>query len=145
VTADGRILGMTHGGRLFEFHTGKQMIRDLGPNFLTGEYTAAMVSSPDEKYLYFAPGAHSSAPRIGTPVVQYEIATGKRKVIAFLLDEMTRRVNYYIGGTYNMQLDGKGDTLYCTFNGSRIVKGKDPKPFGQPSLVILRIPESERK
>ena len=36
--------------------------------------------SPDEKYLYYAPGAHGSGSKTGVPVVQFNIKTGERKV-----------------------------------------------------------------
>ena len=144
-TSAGTIWGMTHFGTLFVFDPAKQSIRDLGPNFLAGDYTAVMVLSPDEKYLYYAPGAHGSATEAGTPVIQYRIQTGERKVIAFLRDPFLRKANYFIAGNYNMQIDSKGSTLYCTFNGSTPGSGKKQEKFGLPSLVVIQIPESERK
>jgi glycerophosphoryl diester phosphodiesterase len=38
--------------------------------------------SPDGRYPYYLPGAHGGAFRTGTEVVQYEVATGRRKVLA---------------------------------------------------------------
>lgn len=144
-TSNGIIFGMTRAGRLFAFNPAKQMLKDLGPNFLDGDYTAVIVLSPDEKYLYYAPGAHGSAAEAGTPIIQYRIQTGERKVIAFLRDSFLRKANYFIAGNYNMQIDSKGSTLYCTFNGSKTGSGKKQEEFGLPSLVVIQIPESERK
>ncbi len=144
-TSDGRIFGMTRSGKLFEFNSVKQTIKDLGPNFLSGDYTAVMILSPDEKYLYFAPGAHGSATRAGTPIVQYQISSGIRKVIAFLRDSMIQKATYFIGGNYNMQMDSKGAILYCAFNGAKYSGKKNLNAFGLPSLVVIKIPESERK
>ncbi|MCI0606643.1 hypothetical protein L0156_26970 [bacterium] len=144
-TSGGIIFGMTRSGRLFAFDPFKQTIRDLGPNFLAGDYTAVIVLSPDEKYLYYAPGAHGSAAEVGTPVIQYRIQTGERKVIAFLRDSLMNKANYFITGNYNMRIDPKGATLYCTFNGSKNTSGKKQEEFGLPSLVVIHIPESERK
>ena len=141
----GAIFGMTHAGRLFAFDPAKQTIRDLGLNFRAGEYTAVIVLSPDEKYLYYAPGAHGSAAEAGTPVIQYRIQTGERKVIAFLRDSLMKRANYFIAGNYNMQIDSRGTTLYCTFNGSKYVSGKKQEEFGLPSLVVIQIPKGESK
>jgi len=101
--------------------------------------------SPDEKYLYFAPGAHGSATRAGTPIVQYQISSGIRKVIAFLRDSMIQKATYFIGGNYNMQMDSKGAILYCAFNGAKYSGKKNLNAFGLPSLVVIKIPESERK
>jgi hypothetical protein len=143
-TSSGIIYGMTRSGRLFAFHSAKQAIKDLGPNFLGGDYTAVMVLSPDEKYLYFAPGAHGSAVKSGTPIVQYEIKTGRRKVIAFLLQSLIKEAGYFIAGNYNMQIDAKGAVLYCTFNGSKQIPGKDSVEFGLPAVVVIHIPQSER-
>jgi hypothetical protein len=144
-TSKGLIYGMTRAGRLFVFDPGQQAIKDLGPNFLSGDYNAVMVLSPDEKYLYYAPGAHGSAAKYGTPVVQYDIVKGNRKVIAFLQQPFIKKAGYNIAGNYNMQIDPKGGTLYCTFNGSKYVAGKDPQKFGLPAVVVIKIPESERK
>ncbi len=144
-TSDGRIFGMTRAGKLFEFNPTKQAIKDLGSNFLSGDYTAVMVLSPDEKYLYFAPGAHGSATRMGTPVVQYQISNGTRKVITFLRDSMIKKAAYFIGGTYSMQIDSKGAILYCVFNGAKHTAAKNLKAFGLPSFVAIKIPEAERK
>lgn len=141
----GIIYGMTRGGRLFAFDPAKQEIKDLGPNFLTGQYNAAMVLSRDEKYIYYAPGSHGTAVKARTPVIQYSVAKGTRKVIAFLHGPFAKEVGYNIAGNYNLQIDPEGSTLYGTFNGSRIVQGKDSQDFGLPALVVIQIPESERK
>lgn len=142
-TKNGILYGMTAAGRMFAFNPKTETIKDLGPNFLQGDYTAVMELSPDEKYLYFAPGAHGSGNRTGAPVVQYNITTGQRKVLAFLRDPLRQRFNYNIGGTYNLDIDPSGQQLFFTFNGAP-VGGRRPLTFGQPSVVVVHIPESER-
>jgi len=144
-TSDGRIFGMTKAGILFELNPVKQTLKNLGPNFLSGDYTAVMVLSPDEKYIYFAPGAHGSATRVGTPVIQYQVSNGTRKVIAFLRYPVIQKANYLIGGNYNMQIDSKGAILYCVFNGAKFAGDRKQKVFGLPSFVAIAIPETERK
>src|SRR5205823_12426407 len=106
-----------------------------------GEYTAVMVLSPDEKYLYFAPGAHGGATKIGVPVVQYEIAKKQRKVIAFLSQPILRQLKWQIGGTYNVQIDAAGERLFFTFNGS---EPGARSAFGRPAMAVVHIPASER-
>lgn len=138
----GLLYGMTAAGQLFSFNPKKEKVKDLGPNFLDGDYTAVMALSPDEKYLYFAPGAHGSGNRVGTPVVQFEIATGKRKVLAFLRDPLFDRFQYKIGGTYSLQISDDGGTLYFTFNGAQ---ESERGTFGTPSVVVVHIPSSERQ
>jgi len=143
-SSDGRIFGMTREGRLFEFNPVKQTVKDLGPNFLEGDYTAVMALSPDQKYIYYAPGAHGSAARSGTPVVQYAIGSGVRKVIAFLHNPLLTK-GYYLGGSYNLQIDPRGEVLYCVFNGSHVTAAEKQNAFGLPALVVIKIPASERK
>ena len=74
----GVVFGMTGAGRMFSFDPEKREVKDLGPNFGEGDYTAVMALSPGEKYIYFVPGAHGSSGKSGTPVVQVETATGGR-------------------------------------------------------------------
>jgi hypothetical protein len=139
---DGTVYGMTAAGQLFAFDPKAESAKDLGPNFGAGDYTAVMAISPDDKYLYYAPGAHGSGTKSGSPVVQYNIATGARKVLAFLQQPLHEKLDWQIGGTYNVQIDAKGATLYCTFNGA--APGAR-SPFGRPAVVVLHIPASERR
>ncbi|MEX2215064.1 MAG: hypothetical protein WD768_13095 [Phycisphaeraceae bacterium] len=155
-TKKGLIYGMTASGQVFEFNPGAggaassgpaaaPAVRDLGPNFGTGGYTAAMAISPDDRFLYFVPGAHGSSGSVGSPVVQIEIATGKRKVLAFLSQPLKDKLGYYTGGTYNLQIDANGESLYMTFNGqSAESAAKKAIGFGLPSVMVLHIPASER-
>jgi hypothetical protein len=135
-TKDGMLYGMTAAGKLFSFDTTTETIKDLGPNFGEGDYTAVMTMSADEKYLYYAPGAHGSAVRTGTPVVRYEIATGKRVVLAFLNAAFKELYQYNIGGTYNVQIDAAGEKLFFTFNGG---EPGDKSPFGKPCVVVVHL------
>ncbi len=143
---DGLVYGLTDHGGLFSFDPETRSIRDLGPNFLDGDYTATLELSPDGRFLYFAPGSHGSGAQSGTPIVQYEIASGRRKVLAFLNQPLRNRLEYHIGGTYNLAVSPSGDRLFFTFNGAPLAAaGSKKQPtFGLPSLVVLHIPESER-
>jgi hypothetical protein len=144
-TRAGLLYGMTSAGRLFAFEPRTDKVQDLGPNFADGDYTAVMVLSPDEKYLYFAPGAHGSSGRQGTPVVQVDLASGRRKVLAFLNEPVRRKLTYNLGGTYNLQIDPRGERLFFTFNGAPYVEqGRKTETFGQPAVVVLHIPKPER-
>jgi hypothetical protein len=143
--ADGRIFGITKAGRMFEFDPSQQKVKDLGPNFLTGDYTAVLSLSTDGKYIYFAPGAHGSATKVGTPVIQHDVRSGKRKVLAFLNEPMIQKAGYNAAGNYNLLLDPKGTTLYATFNGAMVQQGKKRQStFGLPSVVVFKIPDKER-
>jgi hypothetical protein len=75
--------------RLFAFDPATEAIADLGPTSPPAT-TRRHGPEPRRSILYFAPGAHGSGVRSGSPVVQYEVATGRRKVIAFLNDRSAR-------------------------------------------------------
>ncbi len=142
---NGRLFGMTKDGALFAFDPKTDMVTELGANFLKGEYVAVMALSPDEKYLYYAPGAHGQSARYGTPVVQYDLAKRERKVLAFLNAPLRDRLRWNVGGTYNLKCSADGSRLYIAFNGAPL----DPNAgreltFGQPGLIVLNIPASER-
>ncbi|MFW6060037.1 MAG: hypothetical protein ACODAQ_07630, partial [Phycisphaeraceae bacterium] len=161
--SDGWIYATTYGGehgrngQLIRFHPGQQKLEMLGPDFLRigrngepapGNYTTVTILSPDERFVYYLPGAHGGAVRIGTPVVQYEIATGTRKVLAFLRPVMEREAEYVPGGTYGAKLSADGSTLYVNLNGHAIEENRlermKPNGFGLTAFVAIHIPPSER-
>lgn len=147
---DGWIYGVSmRPGRLFRYAPKQDKLEILGPDFLSGDYTTVCVFSPDERFLYYLPGAHSSAMRIGTPVVQYDIAKGQRKVLAFLREALETGCDYVPAGTYGVKLSADGSVLYVNFNGHagnsiRPAKMK-PNGFGLTAFAVIHIPASERQ
>lgn len=108
-----------------------------------------MELSPDERFLYYLPGGHGGGRFIGTPVVQYEIATGRRKVLAFLGPAFAKACEYTPAGTYGLGLSTDGGTLYVNLNGSPSDRFLPPGKtngggFGLTSFAVIEIPESER-
>jgi hypothetical protein len=146
---DGHIYGTTHGsGHLFRYKVADDKLDDLGPVWLTGDYVTVVELSPDERFLYYLPGAHGGAFKSGTPVVQYEIATGKRKVLAFLAPAFEKEYDYVPAGTYGLKVSADGTTLYVNFNGhagdkTRPAKMK-PNGFGLCGFAAVHIPATER-
>jgi hypothetical protein len=145
----GFIYGTTmNPGRLFRYAPAQDKLEMLGPEFLTGDYTAVTVLSPDEKFVYYLPGSHGGAAKIGTPVVQYEIATGQRKVLAFLRDPIAIQTGYVPAGTYGVAISADGATLYVNFNGTpanaALMPWKHAKNFGLTAFAAIHIPASER-
>ncbi len=145
----GWIYGTTMApGRLFRFRPSENKVELLGPDFLMGEYTTVTVLSPDERFVYYMPGSHGGAFKIGTPVVQYEIATGKRKVLAFLQPVIEKTCAYVPSGTYGVKLSADGSTLYVNFNGHarNDVRPKEMNEigFGLTAFAAIHIPASER-
>lgn len=143
MSSRGIIYGATNVGRAFAFNTKTQTIEDLGPTVAGGQYTAVLVLSPDEKYVYYAPGSHGQAAGFGTPVVQYDIAARRHKVIAFLNAACRQQFNYNIAGTYATQISRDGATLYFCFNGAPVSDGKRDT-FGKPCVAAVHIPAEER-
>ncbi|MBW3599196.1 MAG: hypothetical protein KY475_18235 [Planctomycetes bacterium] len=146
---DGFIYGATHKtNQLFRYSPKRDELELLGPNWLTGQYTTVMILSSDERFLYYLPGAHGGAFRHGTPIVQYELATGRRKVIAFLAETIERRYGYVPAGTYGVKLSADGDTLYVNFNGHAADDARPshmrPNGFGLCAFAAIHIPPSER-
>ena len=145
----GMIYGSTHKtNELFGYDVKNDELKLLGPNWLTGQYTTVMELSPDERFLYYLPGAHGRAWEHGTPVVQYEIATGQRKVIAFLAETFERQHRYVPGGTYGIKVSPDGGTLFVNFNGHAAeelrTSAMRPIGFGLCSFAAIHIPGSER-
>src|SRR5262249_3860201 len=87
----GQLFGTTHQtGQLWRHTPARDDLSLLGPAWLTGDYITVAELSPDERFLYYLPGAHGQATRSGTPVIQYDIANNRRKVIAFLAPAFER-------------------------------------------------------
>lgn len=148
-TKEGVIFGTTHRtNQLFQFDTQTKELKLLGPTWGTGQYTTVTVLSPDERFLYYLPGSHGQAFKYGTPVVQYEIATGTRKVLAFLAPAFEKHFQYVPGGSYGVKLSQDGGTLYVNFNGhaADALRPSHMKPigFGLCSFAAIHIPLSER-
>jgi hypothetical protein len=151
-TAQGHIFVISHGSGstpaiVHRFHAGSEQIETLGDAEIGRErYITSVAADPTGRYLYYVPGAHGSAHRDGTPVVQFDTRNGRRKVIAFLRDFYYQTYGYTPMGTYGVALDDKGERLFITFSGNR--GGPDARgrlTFDTCALMVVHIPESERR
>jgi len=152
-TKEGWFMGVTvanqagTGGQLFKFYPDEDRIEDLGLCW-PGKYryTTSLAMSPDEKYVYYVPAAHGKGYHEGASVVQYNVKTGKRKVLAFLFPYFYEKYGYIVGGTFSVKIDEDGEKLFVLFNGAfdeYNPEGGDI--FGDPSVMVINIPESERE
>jgi len=148
-SGDGHVYGVlqtTH--QLFRYAPARDELKLLGANWLEGEYTAVCELSPDGRFLYYLPGSHGRAWTSGTPVIQYDPATGRRKVLAFLAPAFERAHDYVPAGTYGMKVSADGATLYVNFNGHAAdrIRPAPMKPIGSglPAFAAIHIPASER-
>ena len=148
-TKAGWIYGVTmRPGRLFRYSPQRDQLELLGADFLAGDYTTVCVLAPDERFLYYLPGSHGSALKIGTPVVQYNLATGQRKVLAFLRETLETEYDYVPAGTYGVKLSADGSTLYVNLNGHAAdpIRPKEMRAigFGLTAFAAIHIPAAER-
>ena len=152
---NGWIYGTTHrarnsaqSGQLFRYHPGMNQLAMLGPAWMREDYVTVTALSPDERYVYYLPGAHGGAFRNGTPVIQYDIANNRRKVLAFLAPVFEREHAYLPAGTYGMKVSADGSTIFVNFNGHAADRIRPdnmrPNGFGLTSFAAIHIPRSER-
>ncbi len=105
------------------------------------EYIASIEVDPSGRYLYYVPGAHGGAVGDGTPVVQFDLRTGKRKVLAFLHDLFWDKYGYALDGSFGSALDERGERLFISWDGFR--RGQ-PRGTESAAITVLHIPEEER-
>ena len=89
--------------------------------------------------LYYVPGAHGGGAKDGSPVVQYDLKTRTRKVLAFLHPFYESKYGFIPKGTYSTEISEEGDKLFITWNTSRGVRAWDCC-----GLTVVHIPKSER-
>ena len=75
-------------------------------------------------------------------VVQYDIKTNKRKVVAFLSKFYKEKYGYSPDGTFSTAVSPDGSIVYVTWNGSR---APDAKDWDTVAMTAIHIPKSERK
>ncbi|MGC3968159.1 MAG: hypothetical protein QM775_12555 [Pirellulales bacterium] len=118
-----------------------EQVETIGPVLAgTQSYIASLDADPTGRYLYYVPGAHGGAERDGSPVVQFDVKTRTRKVIAFLHPYFHETHGATLKGTYSTAVDRSGDKLYITWNVSRGSRGWD-----SCGLTVVHIPAGERQ
>lgn len=125
---------------LYAFDPKTEAVQELGTAGVgTQSYITTLDADPTGRYLYYMPGAHGGSERDGTPIVQFDVKTRQKKVIAFLHPFYRDRYGCTPVGTYSAALDPKGDRLYVTWNVSR-----GGRAWDCTALTVIHIPESER-
>lgn len=126
---------------LWSFDTKTETVEQLGNGAIgTQAYIATMDADPTGRYIYYVPGAHGGSEEDGSAVIQFDVQTKRKKVIAFLNKTFEKKYGVTLKGTYSTALDAKGETLFITWNASR-----DTKPWDCNALTVVHIPASERK
>ena len=142
--SDGAFWCLSHNGVLFRFFPDEDRTEYSGLNWgKEGYYTTNMCFSPKKRYIYYIPGVNVRALAYGTPVVQYDTETKKKKVIAFLNDFYFEKYGYCVCGPYGLELDRNGESLFF-FSGGSFTDNKSKPVYRRPSMFHIHIPESER-
>ena len=145
---DGLFWCITYGGQLFTFDPEKEEVVDRGVIWPHGQrYTCAMERSPGGRYVYYVPCSPRFYYTDASPIIQYDTQTGTRKVLAFMFPYYRDKYGFTASQAFSVKLDDEGGKLFVTWNGGFIeheVEGKDDT-FGQCAVMVLHIPEGERK
>ena len=129
------------GAAIFAFNTKTETAEEIGPaSVASNEYITSIDADPTGRYLYYVPGAHGGAHRDGTPIVQFDVKTRQRKVIAFLHPFYKDKYGSALVGTFSTAVDPRGDKLYVTWNVDRL----DSRVWDCCAMTVIHIPESER-
>ena len=137
--ADGWYYWATLSGAFFRFkpdwEKGPQ-IEVLGTTWDKGRDTLQMAIDPTRRYVYYQPKGDNS------PLVQYDVKTGKKKAIGFLQDYYFNKYGYSLGSqVYGMEISKDGSFVVIVDNGTF---GGAGSSFGHPALTVVSIPPEER-
>ena len=135
-------------GSLFKFFPDEDKTEFVDINWgEKGYYTPNMCLSPGGRYLYYLPGATMTV-AYGTPVVQYDTITKKKKVLAFVYHYYLDKYGYGPVRPFGIELDEKGESLLFFVNGG-FKPDNSQSWFGiqvrHSAFLHLHIPESERR
>ncbi|QDU97194.1 hypothetical protein [Lignipirellula cremea] len=146
-SSDGMVYGAalgqgTNDCQIWSFNTKTETPKNLGEGAVgVNAYIAAVALDPStNRYLYYVPGAHGGGERDNSAVVQFDLKTGKKKVIAFLHPFYEEKYGFICKGTYSTDVSDDGSQLFITYNVSRGTRAWDCC-----GLVVVHIPESERQ
>jgi hypothetical protein len=132
-------------GTFFRFYPAEDKTELVGLNWgHSGKYTTNISMSPKGRYLYYLPGADRRAYQYGTPVVQYDTKANRKKVIAFIYDHYLDKYGYAALGTYGLELDEKGESLFFFMDGRFTTRENNQTGARRPSMFSVHIPASER-
>ncbi|MDP6633738.1 MAG: hypothetical protein QGG42_02475 [Phycisphaerae bacterium] len=131
---------------IYRFNTRTEKVDKLGPAAVGKmTYITTIDADPAGRYLYYVPGAHGGTHLDGGAVVQFDVKTRKKKVIAYLHPFLKDKYGYTPIGTFSTAVSAKGDKLYITWHGSLAAEIGRKLSWDACALTVVRIPASERK
>ena len=152
-TPDGYIYAVAtrRDGRIYRFDVKTEEVVEIGnaalvgPGYTTKAYVTTLDVDKTGTFLYYCAGnAHGNSDLGGSPVVQFNVKTGVKKVIAFLHPYFDRHQFFAPEGTFGSSLSPKGDVLYITWNGRRSDIEQPRRATWYCAMTAIHIPESER-
>lgn len=139
-------------GRIYRFDVKQETAEEIGTVRLengerkTRAYVTTMDADASGTYFYYVGGdAHGYSDRDNTPIVQYNIKTGRKKVIAFLHPYYEQKYQFAPNGAYGSSLSADGSKLCITWMGDRAdIRGGRGKKIKHCAWMVIDIPASER-
>ena len=125
---------------LWSFDVQTERIENLdSPAVGTQTYITSIDADPSGRYLYYVAGAHGGSWDDGSPLVQFDTRTKRKKVIAFLHPFYETEYGARLAGTFSLAVDPSGDKVYITWNVSR-----GSRAWDSCALTVVHIPRAER-
>jgi len=142
--SEGAYLCHLMDGTIIRFFPDTEKVEKVDLNWGKGYYCTSSPISPGDRYLYYTVDVHGSAYAHGSPIVQYDLEKGRRKVLCFLHPYYQKKYGYVFGGSYSMVLSEDGSQLFITMNGKFRGDVEKGESFGDPTFMLVDIPASER-
>lgn len=131
---------------LWRFNTRTEQAEAIGSAPVASQdYITSLDVDPGGRYLYYVPGAHGGGEKDGSPIVQFDVKTRTKKIIAFLHPFYRDKYGYTPLGTFSSALSSDGAMLFITWNGNRSGPVRGRLPWDTVALTVVHIPESERR
>ena len=144
---DGSFWITTKGnGKLFKFWPDTRKTELVANQWVNSGYCPRIAMTQDGKYIYYMAGINfkdETSEYRYQPVVQFNTKTHKRKVIAFVTDYYFDKYGYVMMIPFGLEISRDGSTLVINLNGA--FKPRVQPFYGNPALMVVRIPESERE
>lgn len=110
----------------------------------TRSYITSLDADPTGRYLYYVPGAHGGSEIDGTAVVQFDVKTRRKKVIAFLHPSVKAACGYTPIGTFSTAVSPDGERLYVTWNGNLGGRRGRRLTWDACAMTVIHVPAGER-
>ena len=130
---------------VWAFNTRTERAEQIGVGAVASQtYVTSIDVDPLGRYLYYVPGAHGGADRDGSAVVQFDVVTRRKKVIAFLRTHYEKTYGFIPTGTFGTAVSPDGGKVYVTWHGTRRLRAAKRR-FDTCALTVVHVPAAERR